>query len=56
MTNLLRLVIQRHQAKGKRYLLTSYNVNDVTVRTPGDDYVMLMAQGTKQDLILHLVT
>ena len=45
-------------SKGKRYLLTSYKVNDVTERAPRDDNgnVMLMAQGAKQDFILHFAT
>ena len=44
--------------KGKRYLLTSYNINDVTKRAPCDDNgnVMLMTQGAKQDFILHFTT
>ena len=45
-------------SKGKRYLLTSYNVNDVTERAPCDDNgnVTLMAQGAQQDFILHFAT
>ena len=46
------LVTQIHQAsKGNLYLLTSYNVDDVTERAPRDDndIVTLMAQGVKQD-------
>ena len=44
--------------KGKCYLLTSYNVNDVTERAPRDDNgnVTLMAQGANQDFILHFPT
>ena len=43
---------------GKRYLLISYNVNDVTERAPRDNYgnVTLMAQGANQDFILHFAT
>ena len=46
------LVTQMHQAsKGNIYLLTSYNVDNVTERAPRDDndIVTLMAQGVKQD-------
>ena len=51
----LRLGSSKAPSKGKRYLLTSYNVNDVTERGPRDDNgnVTLMAQGVKQDCILH---
>ena len=54
-TNTLRLSNLKAPSKGKRYLLTSYNVDDVTERAPRDDNgnVTLMAQGAKQDLILH---
>ena len=41
-----------HQAsKGNLYLLTSYNVDDVTERAQRDDndIVTLMAQGVKQE-------
>ena len=39
-----------------RYFLTSYNVNDVTERAPRDQNcnVTLMAQGAKQEYILHI--
>ena len=42
----------------KRYLLRSYNVNDVTERAPRDDNgnVMLMAQVAKEDFVLHFAT
>ena len=45
-------------SKGKRYLLTSYNVNEVTECAPGDDNgnVTLMAQVAKEDFILHFAT
>ena len=41
-----------------RYLLTSYNVEDVTERASRDDNgnVTQMAQGVKQDFILHFAT
>ena len=54
-TNKLRLSNSNAPSKGKRYLLTSYNVNDVTERAPCDENVnvMLMAQGDRQDFILH---
>ena len=35
-TNILRLSNPKASSKGKRYLLTSYNVNDVTERAPHD--------------------
>ena len=58
MTNILRLSNSKAPSKGKRYLLTSNNVNDVPEHAPrGDnDNVMLMATGAKQDFILHFVT
>ena len=42
----------------KRCLLTSYNVNDVTERAPRAENgnVTLMAQGAKQEFILHIAT
>ena len=45
-TNILRLSNSKTPSKGKRYLLTSYNVNYVTERAPRDDNgnVTLMAQ------------
>ena len=57
-TNTLRLSISKAPSKGKRYLLTSYNVNDVTERAPRDDNVnvTLMTQGGKEDFILHFAT
>ena len=47
---------KRYSKKG--YLLTSFNVNDVTERAPHDDNgnVTLIAQGAKQDFILLLAT
>ena len=50
-TNTLRLSNSKAPSKGKRYLLTSYNVNDVTERAlcNGNGNVTLMAQGAKQD-------
>ena len=55
MTNILRLSSSKAPSKGKRYLLTSYNVGDVTERAPRGDNgnVTLMAQGAKQDFIFH---
>ena len=47
-----------HASKGNLYLLTSYNVDDVTERAPRDDndIVTLMAQGVKRDFILIFAT
>ena len=49
---------QNAKGKVKRYLLTSYNVNDVIERAPRDENgnVTLMAQGAKQEFILHIAT
>ena len=46
-TNILRQSNSKPLSKGKRYLLTSYNVDDVTERAPRDDNgnVTLMEQG-----------
>ena len=57
-TNILRLGNQKAPDMVKRYLLTSYNVNDVIERTPRDENgnVTLMAQGAKQEFILHIAT
>ena len=57
-TNLLRLSDSKVSNKGKRYLLTSYNINDVTERAPHDDNgnVTLMTQRAKLDFILHFAT
>ena len=57
-TNILRLSNSNAPSKGKRYLLMSYNVNDVTERAPLDDNgnVTLMTQGAKQDFILYFAT
>ena len=51
----MRLGNPKAPSKDKRYLLTSYNVNDVTERAPRDENgnVTLMAQGARQDFILH---
>ena len=55
-TNKLRLSNSKVPSKGKPYLLTSYDVNDVTQHAPHGDNgnVTLMAQGAKQDFILQL--
>ena len=47
--NILRLSYAKGPIKGKHYLLTSYNINDVTKRAPSDHNgnVTLMAQGAK---------
>ena len=52
------LLSSKAPSKGKCYLLTSYNVNDVTECAPRDHNgnVMLMAQGAKQDFILYFAT
>ena len=52
-TTILRLSNSKAPSKGKRYLLMSYNVDDVTECEPCDDIgiVTLMAQGAKQDFI-----
>ena len=44
--------------KGKRYIQTSYNVDDVIERAPRDDKgnVTLMAKSAKQEFILHIAT
>ena len=57
-TNIWCLSNSKSPSKGKRYLLTSYNVNDVTECAPREknDNVMLMAQGAKQDFNLHFTT
>ena len=54
----MRLCNSKAPSKGKCYLLTSYNVNDVTKRAPRDENgnVTLMTQGAKQDFILHFAT
>ena len=54
----MRLGNQNAAGKVKRYLLTSYNVNDVTERATRDENgnVTLMAQGAKQEFILHIAT
>ena len=58
MPIILRLSNSKVQIKGKRYLLTSYNVNDLTERAPRYDNgnVTLMAQGATHDFILHFAT
>ena len=57
-TNKLCLSNSKAPSKGKSYLLMSYNVNDVTEHAPCDNNgnVTLMAQGAKQDFILHFAT
>ena len=57
-SNILRRSNYKAQRKGKPYLLTSYNVNDVTECAPHEDNgnVTLMTQGAKQDFILHFAT
>ena len=56
-TNLLRLSNSKSPSKGKRFLLTSYNVNDVIKRARDNNgNVTLMALGAKQDFILHFTT
>ena len=54
----MRLGNPKAPSKVKRYLLRSYNVNDVTERAPHDKNckVTLMAQGAKQEFILHIAT
>ena len=54
----MRLSNSKAPSKGKRYLLTSYNVNGVTERSARDDNgnVRLMVQGAKQDFILYFAT
>ena len=57
-TNILRLSNPKAPSRGKRYLLTSYSVNDVTKPAPHGDNgnVTILAKGAKQDFILHFVT
>ena len=57
-TNILCLGNPKAPSKAKRCLLTSYNVNDVTERAPRAENgnVTLMAQGAKQEFILHIAT
>ena len=57
-SNILRPSNSETPSKCRHYLLTSYNVNDVTERAPRDnnDNVTLMAQVVKQDFILHFAT
>ena len=54
----MRLGIPKAPSKVKRYLLTSYNVNDVTERAPRDENgnVKLMIHGAKPEFILHIAT
>ena len=56
MTNKLRLSNFKAPSKGKRFLLTSYSVNDVIERALRGDNgnVTLIAQGAKQVLICIL--
>ena len=57
-TNIVRLSSSKAPSKDKRYLLTSYKVYDVIEHAPRDDNdnESLMAQGAKQDFILHFTT
>ena len=57
-TNILGLSNSKAPSKGKPYLMTSYNVNDMTECAPRDvnGDATLMAQGAKQDFILHFAT
>ena len=57
-TNILRLGDPKAPSKVKRYLLMSYNVNDVTERAPRDENgnVTLVAQGAEEEFILHIST
>ena len=57
-TNILRPSNSKVPSNGNRYLLTLYNVDDVTEHAPLDDngHVRLMAQGAKQDFILLFAT
>ena len=57
-SNILHPIKSKAPSKGNCYLLTSYNVDDVTESAPCDDNgnVRLMAQGAKQDFILFLAT
>ena len=52
------LSISKALSKGERYLLTSYNVNDVTERAPCYDNgnLTLISQGDKWDFILYFAT
>ena len=58
MSNISRLSNSKAPSKGKCYLLTSNNVNDVAERAPCEDNgnVTLMAQGAKQDFVLYFAT
>ena len=55
-TNGLRISNSKAPSKGKPYLLTSYNINDVIECAPLDynGNVTVMAQGDMQDFILHV--
>ena len=57
-TKILRLSDSKAPNNVERYLLTSYYVDDVTELAPRDDNGngTLMAQGAKQDFILHFTT
>ena len=57
-TNILRLSNSKAPIKGKRFLPMSSNVNVVTERARRDNNanVTLMAQGFKQNFILHFAT
>ena len=57
-TNILRLSNSKAPSNGKHYLLKSYNINDVTKHALLEDSgnVAQMAQGAKQDFIMHFAT
>ena len=56
--NILRPSNSKAPNMGKRYFLTSYNVDDVTKHAPcdGNGNVTLMAQGAKQDFAFRNLT
>ena len=58
MKTLLGLSNSKARGMCKRYLLTSYYVDDVTERAPRDDNgnVTLMTQGAQQDFFFHFAT
>ena len=55
---MLRLGNPKAPSKVKRYLLALYYVNEVTEHAPRNENgnVTLMAQGAKQEFILHIAT
>ena len=54
----MRLSNSKAPSKGKRHLLTSYNVNDITARAPRDDIgnMTLMARGDTRVVNLGTTT